>query len=93
MGRHPALWKQISEEVFRKPGKDDDMKPKAYRSISLQSCMGQVVEKVVADTVLEEAERRGLLHQDNLGAGRGSQPSTQRLSWLTQLMQPGQTTT
>jgi hypothetical protein len=35
--------------VILKPGKDDDTKLKAYRSISLQSCMGTVGEKVAAE--------------------------------------------
>ena len=35
--------------VIRKPGKDDYTKLKAYRSISLLSCMGKVVENVAAE--------------------------------------------
>jgi len=46
--------------VIRKPGKDDYMKLKGYRTISLLSCMGKVVEKVVAEQLPEEAERSGL---------------------------------
>jgi len=42
-GRHAAVWKQASGVVIRKPGKDDYTKLKAYRSISLLSCMGKVV--------------------------------------------------
>ena len=40
---------------------DDYTNIKAYRCISLPSCMGKVVEKVVAELLAEEAERRGLL--------------------------------
>jgi len=47
--------------MIRKPGKDHHMKLKAYRSISLLSCMGKVVENVAAELLPEEAERRGLL--------------------------------
>jgi len=52
-GRHPAVWNQASGVVIRKPGKDNYMKPKAYRSISLLSCMGKVIEKVVAELLAE----------------------------------------
>jgi len=58
MGRHPVGWKQASGMVVRKPGKDNNTTLKAYRSISLLSCRGTVVEKVPAKLLSEEAERR-----------------------------------
>ena len=61
MGRQPVVWKGASGVVIRKPDKDDYTKLKAYRSISLLSCMGQVVEIVAAELLSEEAEIRGLL--------------------------------
>ena len=39
-GRHPAVWKRVSGVAILNPGKDDYTKQKAYRSISLLSCMG-----------------------------------------------------
>jgi len=51
MGRHPAVWKRASRVVIHKPGKDDYTMLKAYRSISLLSRMGKVVEKVVPAAV------------------------------------------
>jgi len=57
-GRHPAVWKRASMIVIRKPGKDNYTKLKVYHSNSLLSCMGKVVEKVVAELLAEEAERR-----------------------------------
>jgi len=71
MGRHPAVWKRASGVVIRKPGKDDYTKLKAYRSISLLSCMGKVVEKVAAELLSEEAERRGLLSDGQFGSRTG----------------------
>jgi len=67
-GRHPAVWKRASGVVIRKPGKDDYTKLKAYRSISLHSCMVNVVEKVAAELLSEEAERRGLLSDGDFGS-------------------------
>jgi len=52
-GRHLAVWKRSSGVVIHKPGEDDYTKLKAYRSISLLSCMGKVVEKVVAELLSE----------------------------------------
>jgi hypothetical protein len=54
-GWHRADWKQASAFIFPKPGKDDYTKLKAYRMISLLSCMRYVVEKVVVELLLEEA--------------------------------------
>jgi hypothetical protein len=70
-GRHPAVWKRASGVVIRKPGKDDCTKLKAYRSISLLSCMGKVVEKVAVELLSEEAERRGLLSDGQFGSRKG----------------------
>ena len=60
-GRHPVVWKRASRVVIRKAGKDHYTQLKAYRSISLLSCMGKVVETVITELRSEEAERRALL--------------------------------
>jgi len=70
-GRHPAVWKQASGVVIRQPSKDDYTKLKAYRTISLLSCMGKVIGKVVAELLSEEAERRGLLSDGQFGNRKG----------------------
>ena len=56
MGRHPSVWKRASGMVIRKPGKDDYTQLKAYRSISLLSCMGKVVQQVVSELLSDEAD-------------------------------------
>jgi hypothetical protein len=48
-GRHPAGWKRASSVVIRKLGNNNYTKLNTYRSISLFSCMGKVVEKVAAE--------------------------------------------
>ena len=70
-GRHPAVWKRATGVVIRKPGKDDYTQLTAYRSISLLSCMGKVVEKVVAELLSEDGERRGLLSDGQFGSRKG----------------------
>ena len=57
--------------MIRKPGKVDYTQLKAYCSISLLSCMGKVVEKVVAVLLSGEAERRGLQSDGQFGSRRG----------------------
>jgi len=92
-GRHPAVWKRATGVVICKPGKDDYTTLKAYRCISLLSCTGKEVDEVVVELCQKMPNNEGYCATDNLGAGRRGQPSTQRLSWLTELMQPGQTAT
>jgi len=71
MGRHPALWKRASSVVICKPGKDSYIELKAYRSISLLSCMGTVVEEVAAELLSEEAQGRGLLSDGQFRSRKG----------------------
>jgi len=68
MVRHPAVWKRASGMVICKPGNGDSTKLKAYRSISLLSCMGQVVKKVAVELGSEEAKGGGLLSDGQFGS-------------------------
>ena len=68
MGRHPAVWEQASGVVICKPCNDDYTQLKAYRSISLLSCMGHVVEGVVTELPSADAKRRGLLGDRQFGS-------------------------
>jgi len=69
--RHPVVWKRGNGVVICKPGKDDSTKLKAYRSISLLSWKGKVVEKVAAELLSEEAERSGLMSDGQFGCRNG----------------------
>jgi len=53
MGRHPAVWMQASGVVISNHCKDNYTKLKAYRWISLLSCMGKVVENGVSEQLSE----------------------------------------
>jgi len=70
-GRHPSVWKRASGVVIRTPGNENYTQLKGYRSISLWSCMGKVVEKVAAELLSDEAEGRGLLSDRQFGSRRG----------------------
>lgn len=68
MGPHPALWKWACRIAICKHRKDDCMKLMTYRSISPLSCIGKVVEKLVAKLLVEDAERRGQLSDGQYGS-------------------------
>ena len=55
-GRHPAGWYRASAELISKTGKDYYTKVKPYRSISVHSLMGKVVQKVVADLLSKQTD-------------------------------------
>jgi hypothetical protein len=68
MGRNPGAWKRTSEVDIRKPGKDHYTKLKAHRTLLLFSCIRRVVEKVAAELLSEDAERKGLLNDEQFGS-------------------------
>jgi len=53
--------------VILKPNKPDYGVAKAYRVLTLLNCLGKVVEKVAANAIAEECERRMLLHDGQFG--------------------------
>jgi hypothetical protein len=57
MGEYTSVWKRVRGVAIRRPAKNDYTQLKAYRSILLLSCMGNVVEKVVAELLSDDAER------------------------------------
>jgi len=61
--------------MIRTPGKDDCTKLKVYRTIWLLSCLGKVVEKVVAELLSDEAEWRWLLSDGQFGNRKGRSAS------------------
>lgn len=56
-GRHQSVCKLTSGVLIPKPGKEDNTQQKAYRSISVLSSMGKVIENVVAVMLSDQAER------------------------------------
>lgn len=52
-GQHPAVWKRATGVVICKARMAAYTKLKAYRTISPQSCMLKVVERVVVELVAD----------------------------------------
>jgi len=67
LGIHPRAWKETRGVVIPKPNKPDYGAAKAYTVITLLNCLGKVVEKVAANAIAEECERRRLLHDGQCG--------------------------
>jgi len=68
MGRHPAVWKHTSGVVILNPETEDYTKLKQYRTISLLSCIGKVVEYIVVELLFDDAEKTALLSDGQFGS-------------------------
>jgi hypothetical protein len=50
---HPGAWKTAKDVLLRKPGKPNYTQVKAWRMISLLSCLGKVIKKLAADLIAD----------------------------------------
>ena len=71
MGYHPCTWKTAKGILLRKQGKPTYTIAKAYRVISLLSCFGKVVEKVVATWIASFCENNDVFHRGQFGCRQG----------------------
>ncbi|KAI7704569.1 hypothetical protein KC353_g13409 [Hortaea werneckii] len=69
-GFHPCIWKTAKGILLRKPGKPTYTIAKAYRVISLLSCLGKVVEKAVATRIASFCEENEVFHRGQFGCRR-----------------------
>ena len=67
LGVHPDLRKVARGVVTPKPGKYDYSLAKAYRVISLLSCLGKMVEKVASILISAHCELLGGFHPGQYG--------------------------
>jgi len=65
-GHIPAMWKKANIIVLLKP-KKDKQHPSSYRPISLLSCLGKLLEKIIKQRLMLEIERRNILPQHQAG--------------------------
>ena len=70
-GYHPCTWKTAKGILLRKQGKPTYTAAKAYRVISLLSCLGKVVEKAIATWITNFCEREDIFHRGQFGCRRG----------------------
>lgn len=81
LGFHPCTWKTAKGILLRKEGKPTYTVAKAYRVISLLSCLGKVVEKVVATSIASFCETNEVFHCGQFGSrqGRGTADAVSQL--------------
>ena len=70
-GFHPCTWKTAKGILLRKQGKPTYTIAKAYRVISLLSCLGKVVERAVATWIASFCECNEVFHRGQFGCRRG----------------------
>lgn len=68
IGKHPDQWKKAIGIIIPKRNKKDYSVPKAYRPISLISCLSKVMEKIYARRLAFLANKSSdFLHQSQMG--------------------------
>ena len=79
-GYIPHQWKRANLILILKPHKDK-LQPASYRLISLLSCLGKLLEKIVKRRLMTELERRRILptHQAGFRPGKSSMYNAIRL--------------
>ena len=66
---HPCL-KDYYTVALRKPGKEDYSLPSAYRPIALENTLAKVIEKILAERIVDVAEKCELLPWNQMGGRR-----------------------
>ncbi|KAF7557551.1 hypothetical protein G7Z17_g571 [Cylindrodendrum hubeiense] len=68
LGHHPKAFKGAEVIMIPKPGKRDLSSPRAWRPISLLSCLGKGLERLIARRLAFIAIDRKVLHKNQAGA-------------------------
>ncbi|OAQ65636.1 endonuclease/reverse transcriptase [Purpureocillium lilacinum] len=68
LGYHPLRFKEAEVVMIEKPGKRDLSKARAWRPISLLSCLGKGLERLIARRLAWASIRYGILHPQQIGA-------------------------
>ena len=67
IGYYPRLGRAIITFVLRKEGKADYLLPGSYRPIALENTLSKILERVIADRIVDTAEEHALLPQSQIG--------------------------
>ncbi|KAE8216880.1 hypothetical protein CF319_g8889 [Tilletia indica] len=70
-GHMPASFKESTLVALRKPGRRDPSKPRSYRLIALQQCLGKVLERVLSRRLTYIASVLNLVPSEQYGAMPG----------------------
>jgi len=61
IGYYPRLRRSMTTIVLRKEGKADYLIPGSYRPIALENTLSKILEKVIADRIVDTVEEHALL--------------------------------
>ncbi|CAF0992964.1 unnamed protein product [Adineta steineri] len=80
IGHIPVAWKQANIILLLKP-KKDKKQPSSYRPISLLSCLGKILEKIIKQRMMKELNERNILpiHQAGFRPNRSTLYNITRL--------------
>ena len=79
----PQKWRTANIKTLLKEGKDPEMTD-SYRPISLTSCLGKLMEKIVADRLTSYMEMNKLLNENQAGF-RKNRCTTDQIHKLVQM--------
>ncbi|KJZ69456.1 hypothetical protein HIM_11161 [Hirsutella minnesotensis 3608] len=68
IGHHPKPFREAEVVMIAKPGRRDLSTPRAWRPISLLSCLGKGLERLIARRLAWESVCFGVLHSEQAGA-------------------------
>ncbi|RKK55869.1 hypothetical protein BFJ69_g17692, partial [Fusarium oxysporum] len=68
VGHHPKPFKEAEVVMIAKPGRRDLTEPRAWRPISLLSCLGKGLERLIARRLAWAAVHYSVLHSQQAGA-------------------------
>jgi hypothetical protein len=74
----PSLWAKALVHLIFKGRGADSLDPRAYRPISLTSCISKVFERVILNRLVANSEKEGLLEEEQAGfrTGRSTRDQT-----------------
>ena len=61
IGYYPRLGRAITTFILRKEGKADYFLPGSYRPIALENTLSKILERVIADRIVDTAKEHALL--------------------------------
>ena len=67
IGYHPKAWRVCTGVILKKPNRPDYILFKAYRIISLENCLGKIIEKLMANRLSYWGQTSDLLDQSQIG--------------------------
>jgi hypothetical protein len=77
-GTCPKIWSKALVHLIFKGRGADPLDPRAYRPISLTSCISKIFERVILNRLNQDVERKGLLEEKQAGfrSGRSTRDQT-----------------